>query len=386
MQNKKYITITILSMAFTTIMAGAAVSPALGMIAKHFYNTDLFLIRQVISLQSIFIIISAFIFNIFTKIFSVKIIGIIGIVLYIVGGCGAGFCDNIYLILILRAILGIGVGLLQPLSTGLVGFLYEKNEQSKLLGYMSAISSFAAVVTTPLASILGSISWNYSFFIYSFGLIIIIPIVIFLPNIKISKKTKSHKKRALKRVFPYIFGVFLVMLTFYSFPTNFSLVMVEENFIDKKYIGMLMGFQNLFAFLAGVLFVKLINLFKSKTEIIFAFLYSFGFYAQYCAVNIYLVIVGLILVGFANGFLIPYMFSKASINSKKYDIAFSMSCMSIGLYLGQFVNPYVIETFADIFNIKDVKVGFELSFIISIFLIFYMLFIKYNDFIKNRLH
>lgn len=49
----KFISFTILTLSLTTIMAGAAIAPALGMISEHFNQTSKILVSQIVSIHSI---------------------------------------------------------------------------------------------------------------------------------------------------------------------------------------------------------------------------------------------------------------------------------------------------------------------------------------------
>jgi MFS family permease len=47
-----------------------------------------------------------------------------GLLLYIIAGAGCFFINDIYLLLLMRAVLGISVGLIMPLSTGLLAYYF----------------------------------------------------------------------------------------------------------------------------------------------------------------------------------------------------------------------------------------------------------------------
>lgn len=177
--------VTILSLSLVTVMSGAAVAPALGAIANYFSNTDPLLIKLIITLPALFIIFTSLLFSSLSSRLSSKTIAISGLFLYIVGGCGAGFVNNIYLLLAFRSILGIGVGLIMPLSTGLIAYFFDKNEQSKLMGYSSAMNNLGGVIATTLSGYLVSLDWRYSFTIYLLGLLVMIMVVEFLPKAEI---------------------------------------------------------------------------------------------------------------------------------------------------------------------------------------------------------
>ena len=150
--------VTILSLSVVTVMAGAAVGPALGVIAEYFSGASQLLIKLIITLPSLFIILTSFLFSTIANRASSKAIAIIGLLLYVAGGCGAGLADNVYVILMFRAILGIGVGLIMPLSTGLLGYFFDRSEQSKLMGYSVAMNNLGGIIASILAGYLVSLN------------------------------------------------------------------------------------------------------------------------------------------------------------------------------------------------------------------------------------
>ena len=70
--------------------------------------------------------------------------------------------DDIYVLLLLRAILGISVGLIMPLSTGLLAYYFPPEEQARLMGLSAAMNQMGGVVATLLAGLLATIEWNYA--------------------------------------------------------------------------------------------------------------------------------------------------------------------------------------------------------------------------------
>ena len=174
--------VTILSLSLVTVMSGAAVAPALGAIANYFIKVDPLLIKLIITLPALFIIFTSLLFSLISSRLSSKTIAVSGLLLYIIGGCGSGFVNNIYLLLAFRSILGIGVGLIMPLSTGLIAYLFDKNEQSKLMGYSSAMNNLGGIIATTLSGYLVSLNWRYSFAIYLLGLFVVIMVIGVLPK------------------------------------------------------------------------------------------------------------------------------------------------------------------------------------------------------------
>ncbi len=199
---------TILSLSIFTVMSGAAVAPALGSISQYFTDVHPLLIKMVLTLPALCIIAISLLFRTITRGLSTKYIAIIGLILYLAGGVGAGLVNSMGILLLLRAVLGIGVGLLMPLSTGLISYYFEPDEQGTLLGYSSSMMSVGATVATTAAGYLVHISWRYSFFVYGFAIISFVLVLIFLPNEPMKEEHDTGSSFSLWQNSFYYFSMF----------------------------------------------------------------------------------------------------------------------------------------------------------------------------------
>lgn len=64
---KKRLLFTILSISLLTVMAGAAIAPALGVISAHFCDKSPLLIQFIVSLPALFIILTNLVFPILCR-------------------------------------------------------------------------------------------------------------------------------------------------------------------------------------------------------------------------------------------------------------------------------------------------------------------------------
>ncbi len=126
--NNKQLIVSILSLSLLTVMAGAAVAPALGTIQAYFADCNPLFVQMIISVPAIFIVITNFFFPRLCRIFGARTLVLCGLVLYALGGCIAGTFNHISLVLMMRALVGIGVGIIMPLSTGLLAFYFAPGE------------------------------------------------------------------------------------------------------------------------------------------------------------------------------------------------------------------------------------------------------------------
>lgn len=361
--------VTILSLSLITVMSGAAVAPALGAIAEHFNNVNPLFIKLIITLPSLFIIVISLFFNIISKKIKTKTITIIGLSLYIIGGCGAGIADNIFVLLIARAILGIGVGLIMPLSVGLISFLFNKTEQSELLGYSSAMNNLGGIIASSLSGVLVSLNWRLSFLIYLLGLLVMILVVRFLPNTDMNHSNNVIDKRSIKKILPYAFAMFLAMVIFYTLPSNFSMIVTREKLVPTSYIGLMMSLQSITAFLTGMSLNLILKKLGKYSKYIAVVMVTAGFIFLSLTIHLYTVLIGLIMLGIGMGMIVPLLNSQISVNIEREKVTNAMAFVSAMLYLGQFLSPIIFDFLSDLFHIQSLQAPFFLAGIVSFLLL-----------------
>ncbi|MBR4537166.1 MAG: hypothetical protein IKO62_11055, partial [Bacteroidales bacterium] len=93
------VTSSILSMSLLTVMAGAAIAPALNIIRLHFSYVPHLLVQLIVSSPALSIILTNLFFLRISRRYGSRTIAITGLLLYVVAGTGCYFTDNIYTLL-----------------------------------------------------------------------------------------------------------------------------------------------------------------------------------------------------------------------------------------------------------------------------------------------
>lgn len=344
------VTGAILSMSLLTVMAGAAVAPALGVIKTHFAGAQVWEIQFIISLPALFIIFTNLLFGHLCKWFKSRTLAIIGLAMYVLFGSLPFLMENITLILISRALLGVSVGMIMPLSTGLLSFYFPPEKQGALMGLAAAMNQMGGVVATLLAGVLAGFSWNYAFLVYLLGLIAIALVVRFLPNERIAGVNQDENTPGLfarlKRFHPSIVGMFLCMSLFFVYPSNFAIITGQQTTLSLNAITIIMVALDVVAFFVGLFFSKLMQEcrkgLKYFAPLCFLIAYS-GL--SFCSGQLWLLLAGSFFIGIANGAGIPYLNTIASIKGGKSAATTVMPLISASLYLGQFLSPIYISSF-----------------------------------------
>lgn len=367
--NQKTLTVSILSLSLLTVMAGAAVAPALGVIKEYFADSDQLFVQMIISMPALFIVLTNLFFGRLAKKFGARTLVITGLLLYTAGGCAAGLFDSIGLVLAMRALVGVGVGIIMPLSTGLLSYYFPPERQEGLMGWSSAMNQMGGVAATLISGLLANISWRLSFLVYLMGLISIVLCLAFMPNDRIGAAQPAKEKGsggAFGRYYTHIVAMFLLMTAFFLYPANFAIVTAAEGIIPAKYTSVIMAGMDLVAFFGGLLFVSVKRLCGRYTKYAAPALFIIGYaLLAFTGGGRAGVLIGSACVGFANGCGVPCIISAASREAGRSAATDVMPLISAALYLAQFLSPFMLSLVRDITASGAVRLPYYMAVAVS---------------------
>ena len=359
----------ILSISLLTVMAGAAMAPALGAIMAHFAQCSPMTVQLIVSLPALFIILTTFLFRPLCRLMRTRTLALVGLVLYILAGAGAYLIDNIEWLLVLRALLGVSVGMIMPLSTGLLSYYFPPEEQSRLMGLSAAMNQMGGVVATLLAGLLATVSWRCAFLVYLAGLIAVLLVAIMLPNERLASKGSRLEVRTLLRFHPSVTAMLFIMLLFFVYPTNFALTASEAG-VRPMAVTVIMVGLDVVAFFVGLMFGWLMRNMRRQMKYAAPLFFLFGYAALAWMGGVAGMLVGSALIGLANGAGVPYVNTIASIKGGRDAAVTVMPLISAALYLGQFLSPLIVTPIAGACGCSPyvVAVALAVLFLVQVFL------------------
>lgn len=347
-------------------MAGAAIAPALGRISEHFAGESPVLVQLILSMPALFIIISTLSFGALCRRFSTRTIALIGLIGYVVTGAGAFFADGIVVLLILRALLGVCVGMIMPLSTGLLTYYFPPEEQASLMGLSGAMNQLGGVIANLLAGLLAGISWNFAFAVYLLGLAAIVLVLRYLPAEHLNSSGKISVK-LLGKYHGSVVALFLLMIVFFVYPTNFAVSASRLTALSPDVITVIMVSLDFVACLVGLVFGSLMKRMPRMMKYLSPLLFACAYLLMGICPEVWALALGSAVIGVATGVGLPYLNTVASFKGGKDAAATVMPLMSAALYLGQFVSPLIVLPAGNaLFGSTDATAPFKTAAIFAI--------------------
>ncbi len=343
--NSKIIGPTILSVALLTVMAGAAISPAIANIAKGFPSADPGLIKLVLTLPSLVVIPFALLSGRLCDFFGKRTVLLAGLILYLVGGLGGGFAGTIKVLLCCRALLGLSVGLIMPISTAIVSDFFEGEKAMQMMGWISASNNFGGMVAQMMAGIVATLSWRYAFGAYAMGFVAIGMVFFYLPEpARKNKAIDTAKKKLPIIIYLCGFAMFALMLVFYSVPVNLSFFIEKNGMGSAASSGMAFAMMTGSAFLMGIYFHRIKVALKHFAITAAISVMAGGFGILYLSNGIVPVFFGVALIGLGQGFLMPFILHSVRTSVDAAQSVSAMAIVSSMVFLGQFFSPIIIDS------------------------------------------
>lgn len=336
---------TILSISMATVMAGAAISPALGLIADAFPDADQTMIKLILTAPSIMIIPFSFLSSYVTTIIRKRTIIIFGLIIYLIGGVGAQFSSNIEILLAFRLFLGAGVGLIMPLSMSLINDYFTGKERTQMMGYNSAFSNFGGIVTMMLAGWLSTFGWRVPFNVYFLGLIIMVLIIFFLPKGEVQQTDNNEQKTKMPlAVYGYALAMGGIMLAYYSIATNMALYLDQNNIGGSTLAGTVISFTTIGGMITSLFLVRIEAALKRFIIPVMLLGMGLAFFTLALTNTVMLVFISVCFIGFGQGALFPVIMLKALDLVAPHQADRAVALTSSFTFLGQFLSPIVLDS------------------------------------------
>ncbi len=376
----------ILATSVLTIIATAAIGPALSVIDAQFTSASPLLIKSVVTIPALICIPISLLSNKLSNYIRKKYLLIFGLILYLIASILSYFSNNIYSLLLTRGLFGLGLGIIAPLSLVVIGDFFEGKTRAKFMGYSTAVSDIGAVIAILIVGVLASLGWQNIFLIYLAGIVVLFLVIFFLPKIapydhsapenKIESLNKDTSNIKLnKGVFKYSVIIILSFIVFYSVPTNMSLLIAYKHLGTPETSSYLIALITFSAFIGAMIFHRILKILK-ESLILFSFIFmAVGFILILLSNVVLIMAIGIIIAGIGFGIVVPYclFYSAKCVHVKHTSLAITM--VSTSIYVGESICPVVLNYIAKIFNLNNIIGLFYGAELLSIIAIIFSLYI-----------
>jgi MFS family permease len=128
--------------------AASVITGTIPGMAKTFSSESLVNIELITTVVSVFVTVFVLVSGFVVRKIGQKQTAVLGLAIATVSSIVPAFSTNFTVILVSRAILGVGIGLANPLAISLIGVFFFGDERAKLMGWRSAIAGVGTSLMT----------------------------------------------------------------------------------------------------------------------------------------------------------------------------------------------------------------------------------------------
>ena len=348
--------VAIWSVSAVVSLPGLAISPILGDLTKIFPKASELEIQMLTSLPSLLIIPFVLIAgHLSVGKDKIKLLAT-GLAIFFLSGVACLFANSMTWLIVISCILGIGAGMIVPLSTGLVVDYFTGDYRVRQLGISSAINNLTLVIATIVTGYLATKHWHLPFLVYLLPGVTLL-LIPFLhrqrsaPEPKESdqlKNTKINLGRLFGLMALYFLITFAVLVVSY-----YSAFLVEGYKMRSSFSGILISLFFLAIMLPGFFINHVIGWLKGWSNAISLAMMAIGLLIFAVGKVPSLMIIGAVLSGLGYGIMQPIIYDKAAIIAPPHLATLALSYVMSVNYLAIVVCPFIVDGFRDIFHTKS---------------------------------
>lgn len=390
--------IAIWSVSALTSLPGLTVSPILGDLTKIFPKATDLDIQMLTSLPSLLIIPFVLLGGKLTeKVDFVRILQI-GLWLFAASGVLYLLSNKMWQLIVVSALLGIGSGLIIPLSTGLISRYFVGAYRVKQFGLSSSITNFTLVIATAVTGYLAEESWHLPFIVYLLPLVSIMLIGHLKTNRPESvSATSSQSIRAAELAAIDTggskYGIhirhLIQLMAFYGVTTYIVLAVIfnlpflmEKHHFSSGNSGLMISLFFLAITVPGFCLDKIVGYLKERTKLYSLLAIGLGLLLIWIAPIEWLIIPGCILVGLGYGVIQPMLYDKTTHTALPQKTTLALAFVMMMNYLAILIYPFLVDFFQKLFHTQSQEFPFVFNLLITV-ATFFWAYLRRNTFLFN---
>ena len=386
--------IGIWSVSALTSLPGLAVSPILGELSSIFPHATELDIQMLTSLPSLLIIPFVLLAGkLAEKRDFIRLLRV-GLWLFAASGVLYLFSSRMWQLMAVSALLGIGAGLIIPLSTGLISRYFTGEYRVRQFGHSSAITNMTLVVATAVTGYLAEVHWRLPFAVY------LLPLISLVLSAYLKKDAASVTIKQAAAIIPPIqstpvisgkYGIHIrhlvQLMLFYGLVTYVVLVvtfnlpfLMEAHHFSSGNSGLMISLFFLAIMAPGFMLDSLVKLLGNKTKLYSLLAIAIGLLLIWISPTEWLIVPGCILVGLGYGIIQPLIYDKTVDTAIPQKTTLALAFVMVMNYLAILLSPFITDFFQWIFHTGSQEFPFIFNLCITI-LIMYWAYAKKEEFL-----
>jgi predicted MFS family arabinose efflux permease len=352
MKSKTFLKIAIASSNAVTMADIAGIAPAMGEITKAYSHVNPILFNSIMTIPVISMAVFGLIAGRLCTFFSKKAVLIWGLFLFTVGGVAPIFNDDIYYVLFMRLVCGVGAGFVLPTYGSLIADFFDGDERAQVMGLSATVAALLMIIIALAGGFLTVIDWHYIYLTFLVGIFLMAMAYFGIP--KTSAEGKMTADRSATGAPRASIGLPLVSLAATAFllfvvhpvvTIKAAVFFMEEGIGDAAFTGVTGAIMIAGIVLSGMLFKKVYVLLRNYTLGLGTMFFAVSYFIFSTAHSKPASICAMFVYGLAVTLVFPYLVVSATeIGVRvKSSQTLVIAVVTSAAYVGQFCSVFYIS-------------------------------------------
>jgi len=341
---------TLLFSSVDGMVASALMVPIIGNVAMSFPGESPVLLNQLVSLPSLLMIPAILITGYVSRYISKKYLLMFGSIIFIAAGFGSMYSPTLQVLVIFRAIEGVGMGIVYPLAPSIIAHLFYGEERAKMFGWSNAVGGVFSFVLGIAAGAAALTNWRNAFYYYLIFVIVVIMQALLLPAFPPERKDKEIAQSAYgtadKPKYNYAFclavgAMFMFMAIGIILIYNISIFILNEGIGNSAQVGLGTSLNTAASFFLCIFFGYILKSLKRYTSVLSLIFLALCYFTLASAHSIGWYYLGMSFMGCSFGLMFPYLNWRTAAVAPKAVKTVAISWLSMAIYSGQWASGYI---------------------------------------------
>lgn len=369
--------LAIWSVSAVSSLPGLAISPILGDLSKIFPKATELEIQLLTSLPSLLIIPFVLLAGKLSEGRDRWPLLMVGLALFFLSGILCLFARSMAALIAISCLLGVGAGMVIPLSTGLVVEYFTGDYRVRQLGYASAINNLTLVLATAAAGSLAVHNWHLPFLVYLLpGVSLLLCLALRnAPSVPEPKESLQLKQQEIDRnklvgmMWLYFLITYAVLVITYDAP-----FLIERYHFSESFSGWLIALFFLAIMLPGLFLGRIIRALRSNTNLVSLLMMTFGLGLFGYAHKEWMMLLAALASGFGYGIMQPIIYDKTATIAPPRSATLALSFVMAMNYLAVMICPFILSMLHTLFHTHSEHFGFRFNAVLVLIMLLVALF------------
>ncbi len=364
------VVVAIMSISAIVSLPGLAISPLLSNLDSIFPRASMLEVELLESLPSLMIIPAMLLAGRWSIRGHKIALLVVGSAIFLVSGIGCILSRTLIELIITSSLVGVGAGVIIPLSTGIIVDYFSDKQRTKMLGISSAVNNLTLVIATFAVGYLADIEWHYAFIVYLLPAVtlVLIPSISHTPPQQPQSANTDECKEGLNR------GVIFGLMLFYFAITYCSLVvtyntsyLATDNHLASNSSGNIIALFFLAIMLPGFALNKIISVLGKWVNMWSLIVMGLGLVVMSLPhPSEFTLLVGALLTGLGYGVMQPIIYAKTAANAPPHLTTMALSIVMAVNYLTIVIAPLIIDGIDKLFDTTSNSFPFMINGVITL--------------------